>query len=90
MDFFSRFRQRPEATAKVEGLLGYYGLNAWWLTTFTAQERENMEADWGYITFRGSPIVNECPLTLPFNQHRAADNLGDCQHEVEQVEQGVD
>lgn len=60
MGFFSLFRQRPE---NVGGLFGYYGLGEWWLTTFTAPEREDIEAMWGYIAFHGRPITNERPLT---------------------------
>lgn len=63
MGFFSRFRQQPEPTPKVEGLLGYYGLADWWLTALTAKEREEIEAMWGYITFRGQTIMNDRPLT---------------------------
>jgi hypothetical protein len=63
MGFFSRFRQQPEPTPKVEGLLGYYGLADWWLTAFSADERKEIEAMWGYITFQGSPITDDCPLT---------------------------
>jgi hypothetical protein len=43
MGFFSRFRLQPEQP-KVDGLLGYYGLADWWLTTFTPAEREHIEA----------------------------------------------
>lgn len=63
MGFFSRFRKQPEPTSKVEGLLGYYGLGEWWLITFSAKEREEIEAMWGYITVQGHPITNERQLT---------------------------
>lgn len=63
MRFFSRFHQQPEPTPKIEGLLGYYGLADWWLTTFSAAERKEIEAIWGYITFQGNPISDERPLT---------------------------
>jgi hypothetical protein len=63
MGFFSRFRQQPAPTPKIEGLLGYYGLGDWWLTTFSDKEREDIEAVWGYITIKGHPIWDERPLT---------------------------
>ena len=43
MGFFSRFRQQPKPTPQVEGLLGYYGLGEWWLTTFSQAERDAIE-----------------------------------------------
>ena len=43
MGFFAGFRQQPRQP-KVEGLLGYYGLGEWWLSTFTSTERERIEA----------------------------------------------
>jgi hypothetical protein len=63
MGFFSRFRQQPAPTPPVEGLLGYYGLADWWLSALSAEEREEIEAMWGYITFQGNPITNDRPLT---------------------------
>lgn len=72
MGLFSRFRQQPEPTPKVEGLLGYYGLADWWLTAFSAQEREEIEGMWGYL------ILDEHPLTrgqVASNPLSAADFL---------------
>jgi hypothetical protein len=63
MGFFSRFRQQVAPTPPVEGLLGYYGLGDWWLKVFTANERKEIEAMWGYVTVQGSPMMNERPLT---------------------------
>jgi hypothetical protein len=63
MGFFSRFQRRSEPSAHVEGLLGYYGLGDWWLTALSPAERKEIEAMWGYIAFRGHPIVDERPLT---------------------------
>lgn len=72
MGFFSRFRQQPEPTPKVEGLLGYYGLGDWWLTMFSVAEREEIEAMWGYL------ILDQRPLTrgqVTSNPLSAADFL---------------
>jgi hypothetical protein len=35
---------RAEAQSGGEGLTGRYGLNDWWLSTFTAEEREEIQA----------------------------------------------
>ncbi len=62
MGFFSRFLPRASA-AQTEGLLGYYGLGDWWLNTFSAKERDEIEAMWGYIAVQGHSITNERPLS---------------------------
>ncbi len=59
MGFFSRFRQQPQPSPKVEGLLGYYGLADWWLSTFTPAERAHIEAT--YQPMGGRPGSH--PLT---------------------------
>jgi hypothetical protein len=62
MGFFSRFRRQPEPTPKIEGLLGYYGLSDWWLSTFTPTEREHIEATYQPMGAR--------PGTHPLTQGR--------------------
>ena len=57
MGFFSRFRQQPQPTPKVEGLLGDHELGDWWLQALTAKEREEVESMWGYL------VPNQRPLT---------------------------
>jgi hypothetical protein len=78
MSWFSRFRQQPESTPEVEGLIGYYGLAEWWLSALSAGERGDIEAMWGYITIQGQPITDERPLTrghVASNPLSAADFL---------------
>ena len=62
MGFFSRFGKQPEPTSTVEGLLGYYGLGDWWLTTFSQAERDVIEA-------RYQPM-GERPGSRPLTQGR--------------------
>jgi hypothetical protein len=44
MSFFSRFLRRSAPASRVDGLLGYYGLGEWWLSTFSEAERQHIEA----------------------------------------------
>lgn len=46
------------ATHPVEGAIGYFDLADWWLTTFSAHERERME--WLY---HPHGVTQPCPLT---------------------------
>jgi hypothetical protein len=57
------FKKRPQ----VDGLLVYYGLADWWLSTFTQPERDEIESMWGWSSLGERPLtqghVTHNPLT---------------------------
>jgi hypothetical protein len=65
------FRKQPPSPpqAGIDGLVGYYGLQDWWLTTFTPKERDDIEAMWGYVILGERPLtqghITHNPLTAP-------------------------
>lgn len=59
MGFFTRFRRQPDPPPNIEGLLGYYGLGEWWLTSFTASAREEIESMWGWVPLGERPGVSD-------------------------------
>ncbi len=45
MEFFRRFRSRPE----VEGYIGHFGLVDWWFSEFTQEEREYIDSKYSFF-----------------------------------------
>ncbi len=78
-----RRRNQPGQEAKpvtpqepaVDGLIAYYGLTDWWLTSFTAQERDYIEARYdpmgssGLVTLTSEPSVERVLLQVSGPNH---------------------
>lgn len=57
MGFFQRLRGQQPPAQPIEGWIGYYNLGDWWLNTFTAAERADIEFMFTPLNSRTRPLT---------------------------------